>query len=40
MVGMAAVAVAIALIIWQIRSEQQVVAAQTVAVADDDEWED
>ena len=39
MVGMAAVAVAIALIIWQLRSEQAAAAPQ-VAAASDDEWED
>ena len=39
MVGMAAVAVAIALIIWELRSEQAAAAPQ-VAAASDDEWED
>lgn len=40
MVGMAAVAVAIALIIWQIKSEQASVIPQANVVATDDEWED
>ena len=39
MVGMAAVAVAIALIIWQLRSERAAATPQ-VAAASDDEWED
>ena len=39
MVGMAAIAVAIALIIWQLRTSQAVSSPQA-AVASDDEWED
>ena len=39
MVGMAAIAVAIALIIWQLRTSQAGSSPQA-AVASDDEWED